>query len=101
LLTNCHEIAQFAAGWLQVEDQQTGYYIKSTNKDAGRTLSWVESKRKIQETTVEMVGAAGIEPATLCLEGRCSIRLSYAPLRHAAPVCDKAIAQGGFLFIVP
>ena len=26
-----------------------------------------------------MVGAAGIEPATLCLEGRCSIRLSYAP----------------------
>ena len=26
-----------------------------------------------------MVGAAGLEPATLCLEGRCSIRLSYAP----------------------
>jgi hypothetical protein len=27
-----------------------------------------------------MVGAAGLEPATLCLEGRCSIRLSYAPI---------------------
>jgi hypothetical protein len=27
-----------------------------------------------------MVGAAGLEPATLCLEGRCSIHLSYAPL---------------------
>ena len=27
----------------------------------------------------QMVGAAGLEPATLCLEGRCSIRLSYAP----------------------
>ncbi len=26
-----------------------------------------------------MVGAAGLEPATLCLEGRCSIQLSYAP----------------------
>ena len=27
----------------------------------------------------KLVGAAGLEPATLCLEGRCSIRLSYAP----------------------
>jgi hypothetical protein len=27
-----------------------------------------------------MVGAAGLEPATLCLEGRCSIQLSYAPV---------------------
>ena len=27
-----------------------------------------------------MVGAAGLEPATLCLEGRCSIHLSYAPV---------------------
>jgi hypothetical protein len=26
-----------------------------------------------------MVGAAGIEPATVGLEIRCSIRLSYAP----------------------
>jgi hypothetical protein len=30
---------------------------------------------------VEMVGAAGIEPATAGLEIRCSIRLSYAPIR--------------------
>jgi hypothetical protein len=28
----------------------------------------------------EMVGAAGIEPATTGLENRCSIQLSYAPL---------------------
>jgi hypothetical protein len=27
-----------------------------------------------------MVGAAGLEPATLGLEGRCSIHLSYAPV---------------------
>jgi hypothetical protein len=26
-----------------------------------------------------LVGAAGLEPATPCLEGRCSIHLSYAP----------------------
>jgi hypothetical protein len=26
-----------------------------------------------------LVGAAGLEPATTCLEGRCSIHLSYAP----------------------
>lgn len=29
---------------------------------------------------IVMVGAAGLEPATPCLEGRCSIRLSYAPV---------------------
>ncbi len=29
---------------------------------------------------VKLVGAAGLEPATTGLEGRCSIQLSYAPL---------------------
>ena len=29
-----------------------------------------------------MVGAAGLEPATTCLEGRCSIQLSYAPVSY-------------------
>src|ERR1017187_3926137 len=33
-----------------------------------------------QKAWVKLVGAAGLEPATLCLEGRCSIRLSYAPV---------------------
>jgi hypothetical protein len=28
---------------------------------------------------MKLVGAAGLEPATTCLEGRCSIHLSYAP----------------------
>jgi hypothetical protein len=36
----------------------------------------VGGARKLQK---RMVGAAGIEPATLGLEIRCSIRLSYAP----------------------
>ena len=34
----------------------------------------------ITNLQVVMVGAAGIEPATLGLEIRCSIRLSYAPV---------------------
>jgi hypothetical protein len=29
-----------------------------------------------------VVGAAGLEPATLCLEGKCSIHLSYAPTQN-------------------
>jgi hypothetical protein len=29
----------------------------------------------------DLVGAAGLEPATTCLEGRCSIHLSYAPIQ--------------------
>jgi hypothetical protein len=29
-----------------------------------------------------LVGAAGLEPATLCLEGKCSIQLSYAPTEN-------------------
>ena len=33
-----------------------------------------------------LVGAAGLEPATLCLEGRCSIRLSYAPVPGFSPI---------------
>ena len=33
-----------------------------------------------------MVGAAGFEPATLCLEGRCSIQLSYAPTGRTSPI---------------
>jgi len=39
-------------------------------------------------SSLRLVGAAGIEPATLGLEIRCSIRLSYAPL----------VTYGGFSF---
>jgi hypothetical protein len=34
------------------------------------------------KSLVFMVGAAGLEPATTCLEGRCSIQLSYAPMSY-------------------
>ena len=33
-----------------------------------------------------MVGTAGIEPATLGLEIRCSIRLSYVPVSRGVPI---------------
>ena len=36
--------------------------------------------KPLQVKKLRMVGAAGIEPATLGLEIRCSIRLSYAPV---------------------
>jgi hypothetical protein len=38
----------------------------------------------------KMVGAAGLEPATLCLEGRCSIHLSYAPETAAALILNHS-----------
>lgn len=57
-------------------------------------------------------GAVGLEPTTLCLEGRCSFHLSYAPdvdnfnpfVRHTAgereapvaAVCATAAAAGMF-----
>jgi hypothetical protein len=41
----------------------------------------------------DMVGAAGIEPATLGLEIRCSIRLSYAPLDQATATSTRGSSQ--------
>ncbi len=38
------------------------------------------AKNERADLLILMVGAAGLEPATLGLEGRCSIHLSYAPL---------------------
>jgi hypothetical protein len=43
---------------------------------ATRSAALIESLSGIN---VLLVGAAGLEPATTCLEGRCSIHLSYAP----------------------
>ena len=38
-----------------------------------------------------MVNRAGLEPATLCLEGRCSIRLSYRSNMCAAIVANSTV----------
>jgi hypothetical protein len=43
--------------------------------------------------TYSMVGAAGIEPATPGLEGRCSIQLSYAPAAECPAKSIVAEAQ--------
>jgi hypothetical protein len=40
-------------------------------------------RRLCEQEGKELVGPAGIEPATLGLEIRCSIRLSYGPLERA------------------
>ena len=37
------------------------------------------TQRSVESGQEALVGAAGLEPATLGLEGRCSIHLSYAP----------------------
>jgi integrase len=38
-----------------------------------------KSKQVAEKATTSVVGAAGLEPATPDLEGRCSIQMSYAP----------------------
>ncbi len=49
--------------------------------DRWKTLAEQKRVRQVPEgKRKKMVGAAGLEPATLCLEGRCSIHLSYAPM---------------------
>jgi integrase len=54
------------------------------NKKAPRMLANVsgghlKKVEVVEKKPISLVGAAGLEPATLCLEGKCSIHLSYAP----------------------
>ena len=46
-------------------------------------------------TRAEVVGAAGLEPATLGLEGRCSIQLSYAPAIYESMTYVRSITHDG------
>ncbi|GEM_PF-3654921 len=41
------------------------------------------------------VSAKGFEPLTVCLEGRCSIQLSYAPLKVDSRLVNKHIKKSG------
>jgi hypothetical protein len=45
-------------------------------------LLWNLDKLRRELNEKILVGAAGLEPATLCLEGKCSIHLSYAPTEN-------------------
>ncbi len=41
------------------------------------------------------MSAKGFEPLTVCLEGRCSIQLSYAPLKVDSRLVNKHIKKVG------
>ncbi len=41
------------------------------------------------------MSAKGFEPLTVCLEGRCSIQLSYAPLKVDSRLVNKRIKKVG------
>jgi hypothetical protein len=59
--------------------------------DAGCCSKWNDLKG------LNLVGAAGLEPATLGLEIRCSIHLSYAPSRtttRAILSCSHSHSRG-------
>jgi hypothetical protein len=44
-----------------------------------KTPQMPQTPQQLEASGGVMAGAAGLEPATPCLEGRCSIHLSYAP----------------------
>jgi hypothetical protein len=46
----------------------------------GRASSCPDAGSFRSKAHMEMVGEAGLEPATPGLEGRCSIQLSYSPM---------------------
>ena len=48
-------------------------------------------KKKESRMTLFSVIAAGFEPATVCLEGRCSIQLSYATFYKVLYCADDMI----------
>ena len=51
-------------------------------------MSQNPESRLVTETKKAMVGPARLERATLCLEGRCSIHLSYGPMKSILAVCS-------------
>ncbi len=44
-------------------------------------LKYIKTKKLTIEIVSLEVSAKGFEPLTVCLEGRCSIQLSYAPIK--------------------
>jgi hypothetical protein len=43
-------------------------------------LEYFKNKKTEKNLSLFKVSAPGFEPGTVCLEGRCSIQLSYAPV---------------------
>ncbi len=58
--------------------------VSFSNRRRTRTFlltSFFINKKRLTIKIVSLVSAKGFEPLTVCLEGRCSIQLSYAPLK--------------------
>lgn len=56
-------------------------YIKLKPKKCAQTVHFLNKKGfQFPESLVILVIATGFEPVTVCLEGRCSIQLSYATI---------------------
>ncbi len=49
----------------------------------------------VYNSDVGLVSAKGFEPLTVCLEGRCSIQLSYAPIGNFEKI-TKTVGAAGF-----
>ena len=49
----------------------------------------------------EMGGPEGLEPPTLCFEGRCSIQLSYGPVEKFITTRDSCVVAAQAILPVP
>jgi hypothetical protein len=58
-----------------------------------RPIAGTGNGTKVRLPWNELVGPAGIEPATLGLEIRCSIRLSYGPIMQAVAESDYRLTR--------
>jgi hypothetical protein len=66
------------AGWRRIPIPPTTLTMVTCSDGPPESATW--AKANFPRISKNLVGAAGIEPATLGLEIRCSIRLSYAPV---------------------
>ena len=67
--------------WQSISRQST-----NISEEYAKCVTYVLPKKKTKALQIyvkplfKVVSASGFEPETVCLEGRCSIQLSYAPI---------------------
>ncbi len=59
------------------------------------TLAKIKGSRFLETLAITVI-ATGFEPVTVCLEGRCSIQLSYATLQGLLLNINKKVGVAGF-----